>query len=179
MQTLTISKTHDHKQAKQNKLKQDKQTRHVKTRRACTYRRNLPRQLNILSQAELALLQRTLEIRLLNRVARVALLVDQRDQSVLDLEMHLGALADLFLEIARRLDSQLGSPRWTLVLFTRTHTNTHRHRHVLHSTCTLAALASSYSMQVCCDRVEVEVEMVLEMVLVLVLDWQTLTASAG
>ena len=110
-----------------NKTSKTKQT---KTRRACTYRRNLPRQLNILSQAELALLQRALEIRLLDRVARVALLVDQRDQSVLDLEMHLGALADLFLEIARRLDSQLLSSRMAVsTIHTYTHTYLAFHLH--------------------------------------------------
>lgn len=66
----------------------------------CTYRRNLPGQIDILGQAQLALLQRALEIRLLNRVARIALLVDQGDQAVLDLQVHLRALANLLLEVA-------------------------------------------------------------------------------
>jgi hypothetical protein len=72
-----------------------------------TYRRNLPRQINILGQAQLALLKWAFQIRLLDRVACIALLVDQGDEAVLDLQVHLRALTDFFFEVARRLDAQL------------------------------------------------------------------------
>lgn len=79
----------------------------LSTSSANTYRRNLPGQINILGQAQLALLERALEIRLLNGVTRIALLVDQRDQTVLDLQMHFGALADFLLEVTGCLDGEL------------------------------------------------------------------------
>lgn len=72
-----------------------------------TYRRNLGRQIDVLGQAQLALLQRALEVRLLDGVACIAFLVDQGDEPVLDLQVHLAALANLLLEVARRLDAQL------------------------------------------------------------------------
>lgn len=77
------------------------------TAQECTYGRNLARQFNVLGQAQLALLQRALEVCLLDGVARIALLVDQGDQPVLDLKVHLAALLNLFLEVARGLDAQL------------------------------------------------------------------------
>jgi hypothetical protein len=65
-----------------------------------TYRRNLGRQIDVLGQAQLALLQRALEVRLLDGVACIALLVDQGDEPVLNLQVHLAALANLLLEVA-------------------------------------------------------------------------------
>ena len=70
-----------------------------------TYRRNLSRQIDVLGHAQLALLQRALEVRLLDGVACIALLVDQGDKPVLDLQVHLAALANLLLEVTRRLDA--------------------------------------------------------------------------
>lgn len=72
-----------------------------------TYRRNLTRQIDILGQAQLALLQWALEVCLLNGVAGITLLIDQSDEPVLDLQVHLAALANLFLEVAGSCDAQL------------------------------------------------------------------------
>ena len=66
---------------------------------ASTHRRNLPGQIDILGQAHLAFFERAVEISLLNRVAAICVLVDERDEPVLDLEVHLEALADLLFEI--------------------------------------------------------------------------------
>jgi hypothetical protein len=73
----------------------------------CTYRRDFPRQLNILGHAHLALVERALEVCLANRLAAVCLLIDQSDQAVLYLEVHLKAFLDLVLEVAARLDAEL------------------------------------------------------------------------
>lgn len=72
-----------------------------------TYRRNLPGQINILGQAHLALVEGALKVSLLNRVAAICVLVDERDESVLDLEVHLEAFADFLLEVAGSLDAEL------------------------------------------------------------------------
>ena len=69
-----------------------------------THRRDLPGQIDILGQAHLALLERAVEISLLDRVAAVCVLVDERDEAVLDLEMHLEALADLLFKVTCCLD---------------------------------------------------------------------------
>jgi len=63
-------------------------------------RRDLPGQIDILGQLHLALLEWTLKISLSNCVAAVCLLVDERDETVFDLEMHHEAFTDFFLEVA-------------------------------------------------------------------------------
>ena len=72
-----------------------------------TYRRNFARQINVLGQAQLALLQRALEVCLLDGVAGITLLIDQGDKPVLDLQVHLAALDNLFFEVAGGRDAQL------------------------------------------------------------------------
>lgn len=74
---------------------------------ACTYRRNLLWQVDILGELHLALLQWALEVRLANGVASIRLLVDECNQAVFDLEVHLEALANLLLEVACCLDAEL------------------------------------------------------------------------
>ena len=72
-----------------------------------TYRRNLPGQINVLGQAHLALLERALEVTLLYRFATIRVLVDECDEAVLDLQVHLETLTDLLLEVACGLDAEL------------------------------------------------------------------------
>jgi hypothetical protein len=81
----------------------------LSVRRRGTYRWDLSWQVNILGHAHVALLQRTLEIRLANRVAPVRLLVDERDEPVLDLQVHLEALLDGLVDGAAGLDAELGA----------------------------------------------------------------------
>jgi hypothetical protein len=71
-----------------------------------TYRWDLPGQRNILGKSHLALIKRALKIRLSNGVATIGFLVDQSDQAILDLQMHLKALLDLVLESACGLDAE-------------------------------------------------------------------------
>ena len=75
-----------------------------------TYRGDLPGQIDILGQLHLALLQWTLKISLSNRVAAVCLLVDERDETVFDLEMHHEAFTDFFLEVACSGDGKFLAP---------------------------------------------------------------------
>lgn len=74
-----------------------------------TYRWDLSRQINILGHAHIALLERTLQVRLANRVAPVCLLVDERDEPVLDLQVHLEALLDRLVDGAAGFDAELGA----------------------------------------------------------------------
>ena len=67
---------------------------------------NLAGQVDVLGEGHLALLERTLEICLANRVAAIGLLVDEGDEAVLDLEMHLEALLNLVLEVTAGLDGE-------------------------------------------------------------------------
>jgi hypothetical protein len=72
----------------------------------CTYRGDFAGQSDVLGQAQLALLERALEVGLLDRFACIALLVDERDEAVLDLQVHLGSLDNLLLEVAAGLDAE-------------------------------------------------------------------------
>ena len=66
-----------------------------------TYRRNLGRDIDVLGELHLALLQRALQVCLLHGLARVGVLVDESNVLVvLDDEMRLGAILDLLLEVA-------------------------------------------------------------------------------
>jgi hypothetical protein len=68
----------------------------------CTYRGDFAGQ----SDAQLTLLERALEVGLLDRFACIALLVDERDHAVLDLQVHLSSLDNLLLEVAASLDTE-------------------------------------------------------------------------
>lgn len=71
-----------------------------------TYRRNLLGKINILGQLHGTLLQRTLEIDILEVVAQVGFLVDDANQAILDLQVHLCALLNVLGQNARGLDGQ-------------------------------------------------------------------------
>ena len=79
-----------------------------------TYRWNLAGQINVLGQAHLALLERAFQVRLANRLTQVRGLVNQSDQAVFDLEMHITTL-NLIFEVPLCLDresrSRLGRVR--------------------------------------------------------------------
>ena len=76
------------------------------------YRRNLLGQVDVLGELHLALLQRALQIRLLDCLASVGVLVDQGDQVVVaDCEVHLGTLLDLLAEVALGSNAESLSPR--------------------------------------------------------------------
>lgn len=70
------------------------------TRARKTYWGDLPGQIDILCQLHLALLERTLEISLADRFAAIRLLVDERNEAVFNLKVHLETLADFLLEVA-------------------------------------------------------------------------------
>ena len=76
------------------------------SRQSKTYRRNLLGQLNILGQRHGTLLERALKVDVLDVVAEIGFLVDDTDQAVLDLQVHLCALLDILVEDARSLDGQ-------------------------------------------------------------------------
>lgn len=61
-------------------------------------RRDLRRQIDILLEHGLALLERAVEIDVLDLVAEIGFLVDERDESVFDLEVHFCAVFDPLFE---------------------------------------------------------------------------------
>ena len=61
-------------------------------------RRDLFRQINLLRQCRLALLDRTLEVDVLDGVAEIGGLFDDGDQAVFDLQVDFGALRDVLGE---------------------------------------------------------------------------------
>lgn len=71
-----------------------------------TYGRNLLGKVNVLGQLHRALLQRALEIDILEVLTQVGLLVDDADQTVLDLQVNLCALLDILRQDSRGLDGQ-------------------------------------------------------------------------
>lgn len=74
-----------------------------------TYGRNLLGKFNILGQAHWALLERALQVDILDVLAKVRLLIDDTDQAVLDLQVDLCALLDVFVEDTRCLDRESGA----------------------------------------------------------------------
>jgi hypothetical protein len=68
--------------------------------------RDLLGELDILGQGELALLERALEVDFLDLAAEVGGLPDDGDQAVLDLQVHLGAIFDVFGEVTASDDAE-------------------------------------------------------------------------
>ena len=68
--------------------------------------RDLLRQLDVLGQGQLALLERALEVDILDLAAEVGGLPDDGDQAVLDLQVHLGAIFDIFREVTAGDDAE-------------------------------------------------------------------------
>jgi hypothetical protein len=68
--------------------------------------RDLLRQLDVLGQGQLALLERALEVDFSDGVAQVGGLPDDGDQAVLDGQVHLGAVFDLRGEVAAGDDGE-------------------------------------------------------------------------
>lgn len=68
--------------------------------------RDLLRELDVLGQGELALLERALEVDILDLAAEVGGLPDDGDQAVLDLQVHLGAIFDIFREVTAGDDAE-------------------------------------------------------------------------
>jgi hypothetical protein len=69
-------------------------------------RRDLLRQLDVLGQGQLALLDRALEVGLLDGVAQVGGLSDDGDQAVLDGQVHLGPVYDIGGQVAAGDDGE-------------------------------------------------------------------------
>lgn len=61
-------------------------------------RRNLLRQVNLLGQLRVALLERAVEIHVLDLIAQIRFLIYERYQAVFDLQVDFGASSDVFLE---------------------------------------------------------------------------------
>jgi hypothetical protein len=68
--------------------------------------RDLLRQLDVLGQGQLALLDRALEVDVLDGVAQVGRLPDDGDQAVFDGQVHLGAVFDIRSDVAARDDGE-------------------------------------------------------------------------
>lgn len=76
-------------------------------RRRVTYRGDLRRNINILEELHLSLLQWAFQIRLLHRLACIGVLVDQGNVVVVfDDEMRLRTLLDFFLEVTLGGDAE-------------------------------------------------------------------------
>lgn len=69
-----------------------------------TYRRYLLGDIDVLGQRHFALLDRARQICLLHRLAQIRFLVDQSNESIFDLKVHLGALVDRVFQLARGCD---------------------------------------------------------------------------
>lgn len=70
------------------------------------HRRNLPGQIDVLGQAHLAFLERAVKVSLLDSLTSICVLVDERDDAILDLKVHGETLANFLLEVARGLDAK-------------------------------------------------------------------------
>jgi hypothetical protein len=68
--------------------------------------RDLLGELDVLGQGELALLKRALEVDVLDLGAEVGVLSDDGDQTVLDLQVHLGAIFDILREVTASDDAE-------------------------------------------------------------------------
>jgi hypothetical protein len=73
----------------------------------CTYRRNLPRDIDVLGDFPLTLLDRAVEIGLAHCVATIGVLVDEGNQTVLDLQVHLETLFERLLQVSGSLYGKL------------------------------------------------------------------------
>jgi hypothetical protein len=68
--------------------------------------RDLLGELDVLGQRGLALLDRALEVHVLDLVAKVGGLLDDGDQAILDLQVHLGAFFDICREVTAGGDAE-------------------------------------------------------------------------
>ena len=68
--------------------------------------RDLLGELDVLGQGGLALLERALEVDVLDLAAEVGVLPNDGDQAVLDLQVHLGAIFDVFREVTASDDAE-------------------------------------------------------------------------
>lgn len=84
-------------------------------------RRNLLRELNILGQAHGTLLERTLQVHVLDVLAEIGFLVDDANETILDLKVHFGAFFDVLGEDTRSLDCESGATGTCLVSICSTH----------------------------------------------------------
>lgn len=76
------------------------------SRQSKTYRRNLLGKINVLGQVDGTLLQRALKVDILQVLAEVGLLVDDADQTVLDLKVNLGTLFNVLRQDTGCLDRE-------------------------------------------------------------------------
>jgi hypothetical protein len=67
---------------------------------------NLLGELDVLGQRGLALLDRALEVDVLDGIAEVGSLLDDGNQAILDLQVHLGAVFDVLREVAAGSDAE-------------------------------------------------------------------------
>lgn len=73
----------------------------------CTHRRDLLRQVSVLRQCHLPLLQRAREINILDLFAEIDLLLQQSDQTPTDLQEHRSAFFDGIKQSAARINREL------------------------------------------------------------------------
>lgn len=79
-------------------------------RQHCVFARgNLLRQLHIFRQLGCTLLDRALEINVLDCIAQVRILLNDRDKAVLDLKVDFSAVLDVFREVAFSGDLEGGA----------------------------------------------------------------------
>lgn len=76
-----------------------------------TNRWDLRREVDILRETHLSLIERAVQIDVRDGVAEIRLLVDEGNQTVLDLDVDFGALLHLLLEVAACLNTESLSPK--------------------------------------------------------------------
>ena len=69
-------------------------------------RRNLLRQLDLLGDSSLTLFYGAVEVDVLDLIAEIRLLLDERDEAVSNLELHCSALVDILFKISLRSENQ-------------------------------------------------------------------------
>jgi hypothetical protein len=69
-------------------------------------RRNMRRQINLLSQSHLAFLQGTLEVHILDLFAEIGGLLDQGNETIFNLKSDISAFLHPFLQVATGIDRE-------------------------------------------------------------------------
>lgn len=70
------------------------------------YRRNMRRQINLLSQSHLAFLQGALEVHILDLFAEIGGLLDQGNETIFNLKSDISAFLHPFLQVATGIDRE-------------------------------------------------------------------------
>ena len=86
-----------------------------------TYGRNLLWQRDILRNCDLALLDRTLQVHIRDLLTQIGLCVDQTNQAILDLDVHVCAFLHICEKCSYSFDGEVSSTVYTLPLASAVH----------------------------------------------------------